>query len=72
MKIIFLLACLLCTFAKAQYQSSLDLLEKAKNEIKKVEKKQKARANQIEENMDTDKMENETKEDDLTQKETKN
>ena len=73
MKIIFLLVCFLfATLAEAQYQNSLNALETIKGEIEKVEKKNEDRVNQIERDMATDKVEDETKKDDSTQQETKN
>ena len=72
MKIICLIVCFLfTTLTEAQYQS-LNVLEKAKQEIEKAEQQKKAKLNQIETDMTTDKVENKTEEDDLIQEETKN
>ena len=70
---IFLLACFLFTpVVEAQYQNSLNALKKAKKEIEKAEQQEKAKVNQIEKDMATDKVENEIEEDDPTQEQTKN
>ena len=72
-KIIFLLAYSLFTpVIEAQYQSTLNIFEEAKKEIEKAEQQEKAKVNQIERDMSTDKVEDEIEEDDSTQQQTEN